>query len=829
MHYNIDEIAQSVSPLATIIGESSHEICDILTDSRSLSFPEGSLFVAITTKGGDGHNYIAELYAKGVRNFIINEQWKQHCASFPLANFLIVKDSVVALQDIAAYHRRKFDIPVIAITGSRGKTTVKEWLYQLLGDDGTVLRSPRSFNSHIGVPLSLWELDSESSLGIFEAGVSRKGEMQSLNRMIGPTIAVITNIGHEHDEGFSSAEEKAKEKVILTRGAEYVVYNKDNPILQNAIESYCCGARNKFSISRNDSNASLYVRAIEITDKATRIVYLFNGTEYSVTVPYIDEESIDNALTSLGVLSALGLDYDKIVHRMANLQRVDTRLRVLEGVNDCLLLVDGYTSDLHSLSPALDFMTRRLTDSRSCTLIMSDLVHEKSDVAALYQDVATLLKRKGVSRVIGIGEEISHYSKYFSGNVSTFPTVKNFLHSMSTSDFSKELILIKGSPAFNLSHICTFLEARQHETVLEVNLDCLMSNYNFFRSFLKKETGIVAMVKASGYGAGSYELAKTLQSRGASYLAVASHDEGVDLRKAGITMPIMVLNPKVVNYPALFTYSLEPEIYNLDVLEEIIREGAKCGVTNYPVHIKIDSGMHRLGFLKEDIPQLLDILGSQHVVVPQTIFTHLAAADDPAEDDYTLHQIEYFSECADKIQLNYPNHKILRHVLNSTGIVRFSQYQMDLVRLGIGLYGIPVLADNSMSELRPVSSLHSVIISIKEWPSGTTIGYNRRGVLQRPSRIATLPIGYADGLDRHLGNGNVDFWIHGKRCPTVGNICMDLCMIDITDCPEAKLGDRVEIFGNHISAVEIADILGTIPYEVLTSVSSRVKRVYFRE
>ncbi len=828
--YTIAKISGIISPLAQSISTPDARIEHLLTDSRSLMFPETSLFFAITTKRGDGHKYIPTLYAAGVRNFVIEKISAGASQLYPDANFLQVSDSTAALQQLASFHRNRYEIPVIGITGSRGKTTVKEWLYQLLQCDEEVLRSPRSFNSQIGVPLSVWELDESDTLAIFEAGISTSGEMQPISNVINPDIAVLTNLGAEHEEGFPSLAVKAAEKTRLLDSADIAICNIDDTTVYKAVKNLHGIGDRLWSVSFKNPDAKVYISAYVNMGDATEIEYRFAGATDTIVIPFADDLSVKNIALVLTVLLALGKDIATYKERFANLSPIDTRLEVLDGVNECQLLIDGYTSDLQSLSPALDFMDRRRTEQQSKTVILSDLTHEDNkDASQMYKKVAELLKCKGIERLIGIGDEIAYYERYFACETRFFPSTNAFLEEMSTSDFDHELILIKGAPRFDFKLIGHRFEARQHETVLDVNLDAMTANYNFFKSFLRPETGIVAMVKAGAYGAGVYELAKSLQSIGAAYLAVAAHDEGVDLRRAGITMPIMVLNPKVVNYPAMFAYQLEPEIYDFQMLNEIIKEGEKCGITDYPVHIKIDSGMHRLGFLKEDMKELKALLLSQNIIAPKSVFSHLAAADNPSIDDYTQQQFDYFDACCDELQEAYPDRYIMRHILNSTGIVRFPQHQHDLVRLGIGLYGIPTLDDGSMSALRPVSALHTVIISVKHWPAGTTIGYNRNGLLKRDSVIATIPVGYADGIDRHLGNGHASFMVNGHRCPTVGNICMDICMIDVTDCSDVKPGDRVEIFGSNVTAVELAEILDTIPYEILTSVSQRVKRVYFRE
>lgn len=819
----------STSEICGILGlpapATDRSLSVLLTDSRSVTAPEKSIFFAIATPTNDGHRFLAPLYEAGVRTFVVTHI-PEDMEQADDATFLVVPDVTKALQSIARYHRRRFHIPVIGITGSRGKTTVKEWLYQALCDDYDIVRSPRSFNSQIGVPLSIWEINPDTRLAIIEAGVSRQGEMSLLQSMILPDVGIITNIDSEHDGGFSSRRRKCEEKVSLFADCRCLIYCADEELINDAVKKVC-HPEMEIAWSKKDADAVLFISNQEQRDNSTVITYTYLRHQSSVTIPFTDEARIHNAIHVLAAMLYSGIAEDVIKSRLLNLSPVMTRINVIEGVNDCLLIYDSYTSDLHSLTPALDFMNRRRTSVRSSTLILSDVMHETLPPAKLYQTVAELLKMRKIDRLIGIGPEFMRNSRYFGASATFYPDTTAFLTSVSPGDFENELILIKGAPSFHFDDIADMLEARQHETVLEVNLDAVVHNFNIYRSLVNPTTGIVCMVKASGYGAGSYELAKTLQSQGAAYLAVAVLDEGVDLRRAGITMPIMVLNPKVVNYRTLFAYNLEPEIFSLDVLSELIREGEKYGITDYPVHIKLDTGMHRLGFLEKDIPALIEMLRRQKVVRPCSVFSHLAVADEPFQDDYTRMQFEIFDRCADMLQSGF-NHHIMRHILNSTGITRFPEHQYDLVRLGICLYGIATLDDGSQSNLRPVSSLSTTVISLKEWPSGTTIGYGRKGVLTRPSVIATIPVGYADGINRHLGNGGMKVLINGKRCPTVGNICMDACMIDVTDA-NCSVGDHVEIFGGNVPVAELARTLGTIPYEVLTSVSSRVKRIYYRE
>ena len=825
MKYSIKEIATILHINVDCLNVPQSVVSALLTDSRSLTYPNETLFFAIRTKNNDGHHYIAQLYEKGVRNFVV-ENMNGIPQEFNDANFLLVNDSCEALQAIATYHRRRFNIPVIGITGSKGKTTLKERLNQLLKEDYSIVRSPRSFNSQIGVPLSLWEMDDNTTLGIIEAGISQPDEMSTLQNMIRPTIGVWTNLGDEHSDGFLSIYQKAEEKAKLLTACEHIIYCADNKLISDSVEPVLTVAHG-IGWSLLNPEADIYVSQIIKNEKTSDIIYKYGNETSQFTVPLTRDRDIENVLNCLAVMLCLGVDRDTINERMQRLTPIDTRLNVIEGTNNCMVIADSYTSDYNSLAPALDFMARRSTPDSTMTVILSDVQHETFTPAELYRLIAELMKNKNITRFIGIGKELSENQRYFDVNSQFFASTREFLEEMTQSDFENEIILIKGAPEYDFKQIIDMLEAKQHQTVLQVNLDAVAHNYNFFRSRLRPDTKIVCMVKASGYGAGSDEIAKTLQDRGASYLAVAAHDEGADLRKAGITMPIMVLNPKVTNYKAMFAYNLEPEVFSIEECKDIIKEAEKCGITHYPVHIKIETGMNRLGFLKEQLPELIDILQHQDAITPASVFSHLSVADEPLQDAYTMKQFAYFEECSRILQAGFSHH-IIRHILNTTGIVRFPEYQFDMVRVGIGIYGISTVGDGSEAELQPTSSLHSVIISIKDLPAGTTIGYGRHGLLKRDSRIATIPIGYADGFSRCFGNGNAHVWINGKLCPTIGNICMDVCMVDVTDT-DCKIGDSVEIFGRHIPVEALAEARGTIPYEILTSISTRVKRVYYRE
>ena len=822
MNYNTSQIAAIIKAEGMIHADNTLSV--LLTDSRSLTFPEESIFFALVTERNDGHKYIKELYDKGVRDFVI-DHYPNESDKMPEANFLRVTDTLAAMQMLAAHHRRQFDIPVIGITGSNGKTSVKEWLHQLLQDDYNIVRSPRSYNSQTGVPLSVWQLNEKTELALFEAGISRPDEMHRLEEIIQPTIGLITNIGEAHQEGFASMQQKCMEKLTLLQGCDCIIYDGDNEVVSDCVEKLCLGAY-EIAWSRKDRDKPLYISSIEKGDHSTRIKYTYLQYFLEVTIPYTDDASIQNAIHCLAIMLYLNRMPEVISERMAKLEPLAMRMEVKEGNNNCLIINDSYNSDMDSLTIALDFQARRAANGKmKRTLILSDIFQTGLPPATLYRKVADLLKRKGIERLIGIGPIISDNAYLFDIEKDFYSGTREFVEQLTPDMFQDELVLIKGARNFHFEIISEALELKQHETILEVNLDALVSNLNYYKSHLKPDTKVVCMVKAFGYGAGSYEIAKTLQDRGADYLAVAVADEGAELRKAGITMPIIVMNPEMSSFRTLFSYRLEPEIYSFNLLNALLAEGEKLGVSGYPIHIKIDSGMHRLGFTENQVDELASLLQSQIVLMARSVFSHFAGSDETQHDAYTLQQIATFNRCADKIQAA-SKHKVMRHLLNTAGITRFSEHQLDMVRLGIGLYGVSPIDENQ--GLRPVSTLKTTILQIHEYEAGETIGYGRHGVLTRRSRIAAIPIGYADGLDRHLGNGNCEVLVNGHRAPIIGNICMDICMIDVTDvaCNE---GDRVEIFGENLPVQELAKRLDTIPYEVLTSISNRVKRVYYRE
>lgn len=829
-----EDMQISIEELSSVIGGKSNLsspqriIACLLTDSRAIvANPDSSLFFALRTDVGDGHRYIGQLYSRGVRSFVVSEMPQDAC-SYADSDFIVVDSPWEALRKVGMYVRGRFRGQVVGITGSCGKTTLKEYLYQAMGADMDVVRSPRSFNSQIGVPLSLWRMpDGGSGVALVEAGISAPGEMAPLEEMIRPEIAVVTNIGAEHDDGFTDRRQKASEKMLLAARARKVIFNADDALLRDAFEGLVSEVA-AFTLSSRDAAATLYIKERKSCGLSTEIGYIYGGKEYSAVLPFDSNAGVDNSVYALAVMLALGIAPDDASERLSGLHGVDTRLDVAEGVNGCKLIYDAFTSDYASLDTALDFLKRRADGlPHRRVLILGDLDAGHIDDKEVYPGIANMVSAADVERLICIGPKLSAHADSFPEKTVFYTSVAELLKETTVSDFSGELIMLKGSPESGFESIRTMLEARTHETVLEVNLDAIVRNFNYFRSHLPSTTGLVAMVKASGYGAGSVEIAKTLQEHGAAYLAVAVLDEGIELRRSGITMPIMVMNPKVLDYKAMFAYRLEPEIYCAEMLDDVVREAAKNGITEYPVHIKLDTGMHRMGFNEEELPALAARLRDCREVCAASVFSHLATADCPDMDDYTKLQLERFGRYTEFLRRE-SGVEFKRHILNSAGILRFPEYHYDMARLGIGLYGANTLPADMEKPLDTVSTLRTVVIAVKKRAKGETVGYARRGVLERDSVIATIPIGYADGMNRHFGNGRSSVYINGYYAPTVGNICMDACMIDVTGIP-CKPGDAVEIFGEHVPVQRLADILDTIPYEVLTSVSPRVKRIYFRE
>lgn len=820
MSYTIENIVNLLD--VKRIGNYESNVDWLLTDSRSLCFAEETLFFALKSKRNDGHKYIPDLYERGVRNFVVSDL-PQNMDAYTDANFLQTDNPLKALQKLAEKHRAKFDIPVVGITGSNGKTVVKEWIYQLLSPDHIVTRSPRSYNSQIGVPLSVWLMNEKTEVAVFEAGISEMNEMEHLQSIIRPTIGILTNIGGAHQENFYSLNDKCMEKLTLFKDCDVVVYDGDNEMISSCVSKCLFGAR-EIAWSKVDNERPLYIESIKKGDTSTTIRYRYLGMPNEYTIPFIDDASVENSLHSLAVALYMMVPAEEITRRMALLEPVAMRLEVKEGKNNCTLINDSYNSDLASLDIALNFMARRSEEmGRKRTLILSDLLETGQSSKFLYRQVADLVKTHGVDRIIGIGTEISEASSRFEVEKHFFHTTEEFLSSDWLLNLRNEVVLIKGSRSFHFDLITERLELKVHETILEINLNALVDNLNHYRSKLKSDTKMVCMVKASAYGAGSYEIAKTLQDHRVDYLAVAVADEGSELRKAGITSSIIIMNPELTSFKTLFDYKLEPEVYNFHLLNELIKAAEKEGVNNFPIHIKLDTGMHRLGFAPSEVPELIRRLKRQSAVIPRSVFSHLVGSDSTRFDAFTRRQIEMFEQATEELQSAF-THKILRHICNTAGIARYPGAQFDMVRLGVGLYGVDPFTNRM---LHNVSTLKTTILQIRDVPQEETVGYSRKGRLDRDSRIAAIPIGYADGLNRHLGNGRAWCLVNGQRAPYVGNICMDVCMIDVTDI-DCKEGDKVIIFGEGLPVTELAEILDTIPYEILTSVSTRVKRVYYQ-
>ncbi len=773
------------------VGRHDYQIQWLLTDSRSLSTPEGTLFFALVSQHGDGHRYVEQLYGRGVRTFVVQ---RVPAEPQPDAVYYQVTNTLEALQQLATHHRLRFDIPVIGIAGSNGKTTVKEWLFQMLSPDRVVTRSPRSYNSQVGVPLSVWNLGAESEIGIFEAAISEPQEMRSLQHIIRPTIGVFTCLGDAHQENFRSMEEKCMEKLLLFRQAEVLVYAEGNPVVDRCIAQM-----------------------------------EFRGRLLPVRVQPDTPPTDINKRLCHAVCEELGMRPTDIQQRILQLEPVAMRLEVKEGSNGCTIINDSYNNDFTSLDIALDFMNRRPNEqARRHTLILSDIQQTGIPEVQLYTRVAGLVQSRGIDCFIGVGPELQRNAALLraaQAECHFFASTGELLQSPLFAELHDQVILVKGARMFRFESVVERLELRVHETILEVNLDAIIANLNYYRSFLRPETRIACMVKASAYGAGALEVGRILQDHGADYLAVAVADEGVELRQAGISTGIMVMNPEMSSFRTLFRYNLEPEVYSFRLLRALIAEAEREGITGFPVHVKLDTGMHRLGFdPQRDMPELIHLLTHQHAVLPRSIFSHFVGSDSDGFDSFSQQQYALFRQAAEALQAAYPQHHILRHICNSAGIEHFPEYQEDMVRLGLGLYGINS-RDNRL--INNVSTLRTTILQIHDVPATETVGYSRKGKLTRDSRIAALPIGYADGLDRHLGNGRGYCLVNGQRAPYVGNICMDVSLIDVTDI-DCREGDQAVIFGQELSPTVLAEATDTIPYEILTSVSQRVKRVYYR-
>ncbi len=813
--YKIHKIAEIVH--GKLKGNRESVISHLVIDSRS-TFPlENTLFIALKGPRHDGHHFIQELKDRGVMHFLISD--KMYMDSD--VNCILVEDTLTALQKLASQVRKKFKHPVIAITGSNGKTVVKEWLFQCLASKYRVARSPKSYNSQVGVPLSLWLLDTNAGIGIIEAGISFPGEMQKLEKMIKPDIGIFTNIGQAHQENFGSVEEKAEEKLKLFSTCKQLIYCKDHEVIDTLIV-----ARNKskwqlINWSKEDRDAWLQVISIEIKGETTELKYRVESTTHTMRFPFTGEASLENALHVLTFMHYKEFTTKEIQLCFDHLVPVAMRLELIRGIHNCSVISDVYNNDINSLKIALDQLMMQKQHSGK-TVILSDIYQSGLPDEILYRKVAHILSEYNIDRFIGVGKGITRFRQEFKRETAFYETTDKLIFDLSFLKFRNEAILLKGARTFSFERVAALLAEKQHSTLLEINLNHLLHNLNYFRSLLKN-TKLMVMVKALAYGSGTYEIANLLQHQKVDYLGVAFTDEGIELRNAGITIPIMVMAPDTDSFEKIIDHELEPEIYNFKTLDFLLKTLRNKQVIHYPVHIKIDSGMHRLGFMEDEIPRLISILKNTNEIEIKAIFTHLAASDDKNQDSFTRKQLDIFSTIYNDLCHNF-SIKPMRHVLNSGGIERFPEYHYEMVRLGIGLHGISATGQ----KLMPVSTLKTHISQIKHLDKGDTVGYNRHGMVSKPTQVGIIPVGYADGLNRKLGNDRGNVIIQGKKAPLFGDICMDMCMVNLNGIHAAE-GDEVIIFGEEQPITVLAELLETIPYEIITGVSSRVVRKYIHE
>ena len=824
MNYTVDKITSIVE--GRIIGNSSNSLVvkDLLFDSRLIILPENTLFFALKSQRNDGNKYIKELYSKGVRAFVV-ETLPDIAETVNDAVFILVDNTLQALQKVAASHRNNFNIPIVGITGSNGKTIIKEWLYQIFSPEASAIRSPKSYNSQIGVPLSVWQLNETHQIGFFEAGISRPNEMQNLEEIIKPTIGIFANIGEAHGKNFDNINNKVEEKLKLFRNVDTLIYCLDHKEIREAVSKLNI---NTFTWSRNDESADVFISSIEKKEDHTNIAAFFKSQKLKISIPFTDDASIENAIHCWLTALKFNIAEDIIEKKMTQLSPIAMRMELKSGINNCEVINDSYNSDINALTIALDFMNQQ-HHGKKRVVILSDILQSDLTENDLYEKIAQLLKNKGVDLIIGIGEAMMRQNSKFDIEKIFYRDVKEFLANHPIESFHNQLILIKGARDFGFEKISKALQEKAHETIMEINLNNLVKNMNYYRSKLKSDTKLMVMVKAFAYGSGNFEVSNVLEFHRADYLTVAYADEGIELRRKGITLPIVVMTPEINTFESIIKNNLEPDIYSfrsLSLLEEAIDNLDTPLRAPIGIHIKLDTGMHRLGFLPNDIDELLERIKSNDKIIVKSVFSHLAGSDSQEFNDFTMKQIDNFEAMSSKIVEALP-YKILRHILNSAGISRFTDYQYDMVRLGIGIYGIAPCEEDK-GKLKTVVSLKTTIVQIKEYEIGETIGYSRKGKIERKSRIGVVPIGYADGLKRELGNGNACFYVNGQAAPIIGNICMDMCMIDLTgiDCKE---DDTAILFNEDYPVERIAEACDTIPYEILTSISQRVKRIYYQE
>lgn len=831
-NYKIIHLGHTIRHIASVVSGSFlqfHQddlIEQLLTDSRRLVFPDSTLFFALYGSRREGHAFISDLYLRGVRNFVVYQTMLVE--DYPEANFILVKNSLRALQSLAIFHRQQFDLPVIGITGSNGKTIVKEWLNQLLEDRYRIVRSPRSYNSQIGVPLSVWQISETNDLALIEAGISQTGEMKILEEIIKPTIGVFTNIGEAHDQGFENTHAKILEKLELFIQATILIYPSDQTQLEKAILAWHFLHPSVRLISIGSSaEAMIQVKNIQKQKGKTAITLTYKNENLNLDIGFEDEASIQNAMTCIAVMLYLSVPVKELQSRLNRLSPLAMRMEMKTGINHSSVINDSYSADISSLRMALDFLFQQKQHDKR-TLILSDILETGRKPQSLYKEVATLLKKYPVDRLIAVGEQLSVSDLFFidSGVKEKlfFKTTENLLDALPGLEFRDETILLKGARMYGFERIDQVLSLQVHETLMEVNLEAMAQNLKQYQQILHSNTRIMAMVKAFSYGTGGFEIARLLEFHKVDYLGVAYVDEGVALRRAGIRLPIIVMNTEENALPPLFEWRLEPVIYSFRVLSALQKLLKQEAVNRFPVHIELETGMNRLGFGSSQIGELSEQLLSPDFRV-QSVFSHLAASEEAQQDEFTQSQFESYQSMAGRIReaLGYP---FIRHISNSAGIVRDPSLQLDMVRIGIGLYGIDP-ASSGLLDLKEVGTLKTTIAQIKELAKGETIGYNRRGIADHKMKIGTLRLGYADGYPRSLGNGVGKVWYRGRLLPTIGTISMDLMMIDLSEVPEAMEGDEVVIFGNSLSVTDLARWAGTIPYDILAGISQRVKRVYF--
>ncbi|WP_421943175.1 bifunctional UDP-N-acetylmuramoyl-tripeptide:D-alanyl-D-alanine ligase/alanine racemase [Pedobacter sp.] len=814
--YTISNIAQILHADAKLSDEQAI-IQYLIVDSRSVLMPENSLFFALKSHR-NGHEFVSDAYSKGVRNFVISEE--KYINQYTECNFLLVADVLASLQKLVATHRNHFDLKTIGITGSNGKTIVKEWLYQLLAVDYNIVRSPKSYNSQIGVPLSIWQIEADNTLGIFEAGISAENEMEAIAEIIKPQIGILTNIGEAHAEGFSSKREKLNEKLKLFKDSELLIYSPDYVTEVNFKD---LPGKKHFTWSSNQG-ADLRIIAVEPIENNCYLRAIYQDREIECMLPFRDKASIENGIVCWATLLALGYSAEQADSRLEKLSHVSMRLELKNGINQCSIIDDSYSADISSLAIALDFLNQQNQHPKK-TVILSELFETGKDDLDLYTEIADLLVQKKVSRLIGIGTHISKYASLFNLETQFFEDTNAFVEAFPGLQFNHETILVKGARRFEFGRISKLLTQKIHDTVLEIDLNAMVGNLQFYRSKISSGVKIMAMVKAFSYGSGSFEIANLLQFHKVDYLAVAYADEGIALRKAGITLPIMVMSPEISAFEAIIKHNLEPEIYSLEILNSFLNALSDYDF-NYPVHIKIDSGMHRLGFDNSEIEKLSEILKNSQRIKVQSIFSHLVASGEAEHDGFTQQQIDKFNEIANNL-VEVLGYKPLFHIVNTSGISRWPNAQMDMVRLGIGLYGFDAALVNNRG-LQTTMVLKTTVTQVKILDAGETVGYSRKGILPAGGKIATVKIGYADGYNRAFGNGTGKMLINGYLVPTIGSICMDMTMLDVTGI-DVKPGDEAIVFNQEHSIMELAKQINTIPYEILTNISQRVKRVYFYE